>query len=99
MDLRDYLRVLRKGWALILAFVVVGIALGVGLTLSTTKVYEASAQVFVASSAAGSASDLAQGNTFTQARVQSYVSIANSPAVTGGVTSAVMTKRPARNLA
>ena len=85
MDLRDYLRVLRKGWALILAFVVVGIALGVGLTLSTTKVYEASAQVFVASSAAGSASDLAQGNTFTQARVQSYVSIANSPAVTGGV--------------
>ena len=41
MDVRDYLRILRKGWASILAFVVVGIGIGVGLTLMTTKVYQA----------------------------------------------------------
>ena len=49
MDLRDYVRVLRKSWALILAITVVGIALGVGLTLATTKVYQASSQIFVSS--------------------------------------------------
>ena len=47
MDLRDYVRILRKGWASILAFVVVGIGAGVGLTLATTKVYEATSQLFV----------------------------------------------------
>ena len=48
MDLRDYLRVLRKGWPLILAFVVLGLAAGIGLTLSTTKVYQANSQVYIA---------------------------------------------------
>ncbi len=85
MDLRDYIRVLRRGWALILAFVVVGIALGVGLTLATKNVYQATAQVFVASALADTSVDAAQGNTFTQARVQSYISIATSPSVTSPV--------------
>ncbi len=89
MDLRDYLRVLRRGWALILAFVLVGIALGVGLTLATTKVYQASTQVFVASTSSDTTADAAQGNTFTQARVQSYVSIATSPGVTRAVIKAL----------
>ena len=49
MELRDYVRVLRKGWAVILAITVVGIALGVGLTLLTTKVYQSNSQLFVSS--------------------------------------------------
>lgn len=82
MDLRDYLRIMRKGWPLILAFVVVGSGLGVGLTLLTTKVYQASVQIFVATAIGDDPSQLAQGNTFSQAQVQSYISIANAPTVT-----------------
>lgn len=85
MELRDYLRILRKGWPLILAFVVVGSALGVGITLATTKVYQASVQIFVATAAGDDPSQLAQGNTFSQAQVQSYISIANAPSVTDPV--------------
>ncbi len=82
MDLRDYLRVLRKGWPLILAFVVLGLAAGIGLTLATTKVYQADVQIFVATTTNGDSSQLAQGSTYVQAQVQSYTSIANSPSVT-----------------
>lgn len=83
MELRDYLRILRKGWPLVLAFVVLGAAIGIGITLMTKKVYESSVTVFVAATqTADSASDLSQGNSFTESRVQSYTDIATSPKVT-----------------
>jgi capsular exopolysaccharide synthesis family protein len=84
---REYLRILRKSWALILAFIVAGSALGVGLTAATPKVYQANVQVFVATYTGATGAELANGNTFSQDRVQSYTSIANSPAVTGPVIS------------
>jgi len=85
LELRDYLRIMRKGWPLILAFVVVGSGLGVGLTLLTNSIYQASVQIFVATAIGDDPSQLAQGNTFSQAQVQSYISIANAPTVTGPV--------------
>lgn len=85
LDLRDYLRVLRRAWPTVLTFVLLGLAGGVGVTLATRTVYQASVQIFVATSTTSSPTDLAQGNTFTQDRVQSYTSIANGPAVTGAV--------------
>lgn len=85
MELRDYLGVLRRGWALILTFVVAGLAAGIAVTVATPRVYRASVQVFVATSAASTPSELQAGNTFTSDRVQSYTTIANSPAVTGQV--------------
>lgn len=89
MDLREFLRALRKGWPLALAFVVAGLSLGIGLTVGTAKVYRASVQVFVATSTTDSAAQLQAGNTFTEDRVQSYTSIATSPAVTGPVSQAL----------
>jgi capsular exopolysaccharide synthesis family protein len=89
LELRDYLRVLRKGWALILAFVIVGIALGVGLTIATTKLYEASAQVFVSANSVSSLPDAASGNSLLVSQVQSFVSIADAPSVTGPVIAAL----------
>lgn len=87
VELRDYLRVLRRGWPIVLLCTVLGTAAGIGLTLATTKVYQASVQLFVATSASGDPSQLAQGNTFAQDRVQSYTSIATSPSVTEPVVS------------
>ena len=85
MELRDYLRVLRKGWAVILAVVIVGLAVGVGLTLATKKVYQASVQIFVGTAANSDPSALNGTNNYITQRVQSYISIANSPQVTGPV--------------
>ncbi|MGH8862957.1 MAG: polysaccharide biosynthesis tyrosine autokinase [Jatrophihabitantaceae bacterium] len=82
MNLRDYPRALHGGWATVLAFVIGGTAIGAGLTLNTTKVYEASVQIFVATSALTDPSHLSAGNTSTADRVQSYPSIASTPAVT-----------------
>jgi capsular polysaccharide biosynthesis protein len=81
LDIRDYLRVLRKNWVLIALCVLASLLVGAGATLATTKQYRASAQIFVAIDSASDTTQLAQGNTFTQARVQSYTSIATSPAV------------------
>lgn len=99
MEIRDYFRMLRKGWPVVLAFVVLGSALGVGATLITKKVYEATVQIFVATSTTDSTSALAQGNTFTQERVQSYTSISNSPAVTGPVIDKLELKLSQQQLA
>ena len=82
MELREYLRVLRRGWKLAVFFIVLGIAAGVALTLTTTKVYQATVQVFVAISTSNDAAALSQGQIFAQNRVQSYTSIVNSPEVT-----------------
>jgi capsular exopolysaccharide synthesis family protein len=81
VDIRDYLRVLRKHWALIALCVLISLLAGAGATLATTKQYRASAQIFVAIDSASDTSQLAQGNTFTQARVQSYTSLVAAPAV------------------
>ncbi|MBO0866912.1 MAG: hypothetical protein J2P16_17775 [Mycobacterium sp.] len=62
-----------------------GGAVGWGLTLAGSKLYRANIQLFVATSSSQSALGLAHGNPFVPDRVQSYISIATSPAVTGPV--------------
>ena len=90
MDLRDYLRVLRKGWPLILAFVILGLAAGIGLTLSTTKVYESSSQIsVVVPPGSGGSDSLAQGSTYGQNLVQSAITFATSPLLTERVAKEV----------
>jgi capsular exopolysaccharide synthesis family protein len=84
VDLRDYVRVLRKGWATILAFVVIGIGIGVGLTLATTRVYEANVQMFAFVPNAGSDANGAnanQGNLYAESAVQTLTAAVNSPQV------------------
>lgn len=78
---RDYLRVLRRGWHVVLVFAVLGGGVGWGIALASTKVYRASVQLFVATASPASPS--------TQWRVQSFTSIATSPAVTGPVIHAL----------
>jgi capsular exopolysaccharide synthesis family protein len=82
VDLREYLRVFGKQWWLILSIAVLGLAGGGLIALTSTREYTAGAQIFVATATGDDLGQLAQGNTFTQARVQSYISIADSPGVT-----------------
>lgn len=64
---------------------VIGVLLGGGLFLATETVYQGNVQVFVATATTSSPADLVAGNSFSQDRVQSYTSIATSPAVTDAV--------------
>lgn len=81
MDLRDYLRALRRNWILIIATAMAGLLVGGGATLLVRPTYTSETQLFVAIQNSGSVQELQQGNTFSQARVQSYVKTVTTPVV------------------
>ncbi|MBE7194199.1 MAG: polysaccharide biosynthesis tyrosine autokinase [Gordonia polyisoprenivorans] len=90
MDLLDYMRVLRRGWAVVLAFIVVGLAAGIAITVTTTKMYEATATLYVQFSSGASStssSDVSNTSTFVQDQVQSLTDFANSDQVTKRVVN------------
>lgn len=81
MELRDFFRILRRSWILILASTLIGITTGALASVLSAPTYTAETQLFVAIQSSGSVQELQQGNNFTQARVQSYVKTVDSPAV------------------
>jgi capsular exopolysaccharide synthesis family protein len=79
----DYLRLLRQQWRTAVACVGVIVLLALVSTVTTPRRYRADAQVFVTTAAkADTANQLALAETYVQARVQSYPTIATSPLVT-----------------
>lgn len=81
LELRDYLRILRRNWILIVSVTLAGLLCGGALSILTKPTYVSQTQLFVSIQNSGSAQELQQGNNFSQARVQSYVEIVGSPAV------------------
>ena len=73
MELKDYIRILRKRWIVIVALTVVAVVGAGAASVLTTPLYKATTQVFVSTNQGGStASDLNAGGSFTLQRVQSY---------------------------
>ena len=87
MDLPDYIATLRKRWLTIVVLTLLGVSAAVGIIRTSSKVYTASAQIFVAASSQNDTAALNNGNSFAQSRVQSYTSVANSPAITTAVVN------------
>ena len=81
MELQDYILVLRKNWLVIASATVIGVLLGLLYSAFATPTYNATAQVFVSTSGASSASELQQGSNFTIQRVKTYTEIARTAAV------------------
>ena len=81
LDLRDYLHILRRHWKIVAALVMLGLLGGGMVTVLAKPTYTAETQLFVAIQGSGSIQELQQGNTFGQARVQSYVKTVASPMV------------------
>lgn len=81
LDLRDYVRILRRNWILIIATTLAGLLIGGTASVLTKPTYTAETQLFVAITNSGTVQELQQGNTFSQARVQSYVKTVSSPLV------------------
>lgn len=81
MELRDYLRVLRRGWLLIVLFVLVGVGASATYSLVLTPQYEAGTRVFVSADSAANVGELGAGNTYTQQIVRSFVEVVGTAAV------------------
>lgn len=81
MELRDYLRVLRKRWKVVALLTLLVLGAATARTLWTTPTYQSSTQLFVSTQGGGDTSQLLQGSTFTQQRVKSYADIVTSPRV------------------
>lgn len=81
MELHDYLRILRRSWVLVVATTLAGILGGGAASILIKPTYTAETQLFVAIQGSGTVTELQQGNTFSQARVQSYVKTVSTPVV------------------
>ncbi|GAA3400856.1 polysaccharide biosynthesis tyrosine autokinase [Pseudarthrobacter polychromogenes] len=81
MDLRDYIRILQRNWMVVLCATLIGLLAGGLTTVLVKPTYTSETQLFVAIQNSGTVQELQQGNTFSQARVQSYVKTATTPVV------------------
>jgi capsular exopolysaccharide synthesis family protein len=83
VDLRSYLAVLAKRWALVTSVLVVSLAASAASILLITPSYRAEARLFVSTqiSAGNLNQELFQGSNFSAARVKSYTLLATSPGV------------------
>lgn len=80
MELRDYLHLLRRRWAWIVATAAVVLAASAAITALATPQYEAKARLFVTIQQGSSASDVYQGGLFSVQRVASYADLAETSA-------------------
>jgi capsular exopolysaccharide synthesis family protein len=81
MELRDYLRILRKRWIVIVLLSLVGLAAAAAASLLSQPTYRASSLVYVAVSSSGEVTELAQGSSFAQNQVKTFAETVSQPIV------------------
>lgn len=99
VELRDYIRVLRKRWKFIVLLTVLALVGAGAASVLATPQYEARTQLFVSTQASGTAVELLQGSNFTQQRVKSYADVVTSPVVLDPVISELGLEESPRSLA
>ncbi|MBF4162524.1 polysaccharide biosynthesis tyrosine autokinase [Nocardioides acrostichi] len=90
MELKDYLRIIRRRWLLIAVTVLVVVGAGAAFTFLSTPQYTSSASLFVTTSTGGddsTASSAYQGGLFSQQRVQSYADLVTKDQLANTVIS------------
>lgn len=97
MNLIGYLRVLRLHWVSIVSLCVAGALTAAIYILIAQPTYESRTKLFVSVQNSNNVSELQQGNTFTQARVQSYIETVGTPLVLQPVIDSLgLTATPAQ---
>ena len=81
VELKDYIRVIRKRWRIIVAAALVVLAGAAGATALSPRIYEAKTELFISTSGASDTGALLQGSSFTQQRVKSYADVITTPKV------------------
>ena len=76
MELREYLRALRRRWLLIVSFLLLGVAAAIAVTITQTPQYAATARLFVATPTSDDSNAQAySGDQFASRRVNSYAGL------------------------
>ncbi|MEU2268478.1 polysaccharide biosynthesis tyrosine autokinase [Streptomyces olindensis] len=99
MDLRGFLKALARRWPTAVVCLVIGVGAACSATGLSTPVYEARTQLFVATRNSEDMVQLTQGQSFSQARVQSYASIVTTSQVTQPVVRALRLRTTPEELA
>jgi len=81
VELKDYIRVIRKRWQIIVAVMLVVVAAAALATALSPKVYQAQTTLFVSTSGGSDTNSLQAGSNFTQQRVKSYADVITTPKV------------------
>lgn len=95
MELRDYIRILRKSWVLIVLLTLAAVGAASAYSILQTPKFSATAKVFVSTQGTGTTSELQQGATFTVQRVKTYSDLVNTPIVLLPVISTLDLNIPA----
>ena len=98
VELKDYIRVIRKRWQIIVAVMLVVVAGAAVATALSPNVYQAQTQLFVSTSGGSDSSALLSGSSFTQQRVLSYANVITTPKVLDPVIEALQLKTTAAKL-
>lgn len=81
MDLHQYLRVLRRGWLVLVLTTAAALGAAVALTAVMPPTYDAESRIYVSVDNAADVNDLGQGTIYSQEVVRSFVELATSSAV------------------
>ena len=87
LELRDYVRILRRGWAFILVFSVLGVAGAVGYSVIQTRQYVANTKVIVSISSGSGTGDMAQASALAGQRAVTYANLVSTATVLDSVIS------------
>jgi polysaccharide biosynthesis transport protein len=98
VELKDYMRVIRKRWQIIVLVMLVVVAGAALATVLSPNVYEAQTQLFVSTSGGNDSSALLSGSSFTQQRVLSYADVITTPTVLDPVIETLQLNTSAENL-
>lgn len=85
MTLRAYLRILRERRKLVLLFTLLSVLAAIVVTSLTPKVYQATAQVYVASTTSGDPLTVSEASIYLQSQVATFAAIVTSPDVLHGI--------------
>ncbi|MGW5607997.1 polysaccharide biosynthesis tyrosine autokinase [Streptomyces sp. NPDC003753] len=99
MDLHGFLKALARRWPTVAVCLVLAVGAALAATNLSTPVYEARTQLFVATRTGDDSAQLNQGQSFSQARVQSYAAIVATRQVTEPVVKELRLRSTPEELA
>jgi|GEM_PF-2305821 len=85
MDLKELLGAIRRGWKAFAVAFAICVAIALVAIVVARPMYSSQTRLFVSLQGTGSALELQQGSTFTEARAVTYAETASTPVVLGPV--------------
>ncbi|MFE2516790.1 polysaccharide biosynthesis tyrosine autokinase [Streptomyces mirabilis] len=99
MDLHGFLKALASRWTTVVVCLLLATGAALAATSLSTPVYEARTQLFVATRTGDDTAQMNQGQSFSQARVQSYAAIVTTRQVTRPVVKELRLRTTPEELA